>query len=290
MKTMLAFDIGGTKISCALVTNGKILCKQEQKTVKSDTAEDFVQQVFTMGKPWIDKADKVAIATLGLIDQGCWSAPTLDLKDGENFPLAKKLTKLFHKDVIVVNDAQAAAWGEYRFGAGRKKDMLFITVSTGVGGGLVSHGKLITGKTGLAGHIGHIQIDPDGLKCTCGRKGCLQAYVSGEGIAFAAQPYYPKATAKDVFEQATNGERWAKDILYTSASLLTTAISNAKSMLDIEIAIIGGSVGLAEGYIGMLQKEMLKEDDLYSVEITKAILGKDAGLIGAASLPSGYQN
>ena len=284
METVLAFDVGGTKTSCALVANGKILRKKEKATIGSNTAEDFVQQIFKMGQPWIDKADKVAVATLGLVEGGCWSAPTLNLIDGKKFPLVKKLTRLFHKNVTIVNDAQAAAWGEYKFGAGKTKDMLFVTVSTGVGGGLVSNGRLITGKTGLAGHIGHIQIDPHGLECTCGRKGCLQAYVSGEGISFAAQPYHPGATTKNVFEQAEDGKDWAKDILHPSASLLTTAISNAKSMLDIEIAVIGGSVGLAKGYIGMLQKEMLKEDNLYSVKIKEAILGSNAGLIGAASL------
>ena len=279
----LTFDIGGTKILCALVLNGQILEKKEEKTVKTKTAEDFVIQISKMGKSWAEKTESISIATLGLVHQGSWSAPTLELDDGKNFPLAKKVQDSLEKEVTLVNDAQAAAWGEYCFGAGEGKDMLFVTVSTGVGGGVVFGGRLMQGKTGMAGHIGHIQIDPHGLECTCGRKGCLQTYVSGEGIAFAAQPYYPMAVAKDVFEKASNGESWAKDILNTSASLLTTAISNSKSMFDIEVAVIGGSVGLADGYTDMLNKEMSKEDDLYKVEIKKAVLGKDAGLIGAGS-------
>ncbi len=281
---VLAFDLGGTKTSCALVSGGKILDKSEEKTVKTDTAEDFVAQISKMGKPWVDKAKNISVATLGLVQGALWSAPTLGLKDGKNFPLAEKIYSLLNKDVTLVNDAQAAAWGEYRFGAGQEKDMLFVTVSTGVGGGLVSGGRLIQGKTGLAGHIGHIQIDPYGLKCTCGRKGCLQTYVSGEGIAFSGQAYCENATTKDVFIQAKKGEKWAKDILDTSASLLTIAISNAKSMLDIEVAVIGGSVGLADGYIGMLREKMSEEGSMYRVEIAEAVLGKDAGLIGASDL------
>jgi len=281
---VLAFDLGGTKTSCALVSGGKILEKSEEKTVKTDTAEDLVAQISKMGKPWVDRAKSISVATLGLVKGASWSAPTLGLKDGKNFPLAERIYSSLNKDVTLVNDAQAAAWGEYRFGAGQEKDMLFVTVSTGVGGGLVSGGRLIQGKTGLAGHIGHIQIEPDGLKCTCGRKGCLQTYVSGEGIAFSGQAYYENATTKDVFTQAKKGEKWAKDILDTSTSLLTIAISNTKSMLDIEVAVIGGSVGLADGYIGMLRERMSEEGDMYSVEIVEAVLGKDAGLIGASDL------
>ncbi len=281
---VLAFDIGGTKISCALISNGKILEKREEKTVQTDTAEDFVIQISKMGNPWADKARSISIATLGIVKGAYWSAPTLGLKDGKNFPLAERIHNSLNKDVTLSNDAQAAAWGEYKFGAGKGKDMLFVTISTGVGGGLVSGGRLIRGKTGLAGHIGHVQIDPKGLECKCGRKGCLQTYVSGEGIAFAAQAYCEKATTKDVFIQAEKGEKWAKDILNTSASLLAIAISNTKSMFDIELAVIGGGVGLANGYTKMLKDKMSEEDDLYSVEIAKAVLGKDAGLIGVSTL------
>jgi len=306
----IAIDVGGTKISGAVVSQmGTIMYKTQETTVKTDTAEDFVKQISDIARTahagWSSNERRellipkgASIAILGIVNGGYWSAPTLGLKDGENFPLEEKLFYALGPYAkwsspsrpFIVNDAQAAAWGEYRRGSGQGKDMLFVTVSTGVGGGLVLGGKLIKGKTGLAGHIGHVQIDPNGLECTCGRKGCLQAYVSGEGIALAGQAHQKGVTTKGVFSSAKKGEVWAREILESSAFHLVTAISNVKSMFDIEVAVIGGSVGLAEGYLGMLKRKMLQVPNLYRVEILEAALGEDAGLIGAAEYAVNYKN
>lgn len=133
-------------------------------------------------------AQRVAIASTGIIRDGSLLALNPHNLGGLlHFPLVKTLEQLTNLPTIAINDAQAAAWAEYQALDGDITDMVFITVSTGVGGGVVSGGKLRTGPGGLAGHIGHTLADPHGPVCGCGRTGCVEAIASGRGIAAAAQ-------------------------------------------------------------------------------------------------------
>lgn len=187
--TTLAIDIGGTKLAAALISaDGQIRDRRELPTPASQTPEALRDALSTLVSPLQVHAQRVAIASTGIIRDGSLLALNPHNLGGLlHFPLVKTLEQLTDLPTIAINDAQAAAWAEYQALEGDITEMVFITVSTGVGGGVVSGGKLLTGPGGLAGHIGHTLADPHGPVCGCGRTGCVEAIASGRGIAAAAQ-------------------------------------------------------------------------------------------------------
>lgn len=170
-----------------------------------------------------------------------------------HFPLTQTLEQITDLPTLAVNDAQAAAWAEYHALGGEYRDLVFITVSTGVGGGVVSAGKLLTGVGGLAGHLGHTLADPHGPVCGCGRVGCVEAIASGRGIAAAAKARLPDADAKTIFSRAGQGDEQASRLIHRSARTLARLVADVKAMTDCQIVVIGGSVGLAEGYLALVE-------------------------------------
>lgn len=187
--TTLAIDIGGTKLAAALIgADGQIRDRRELPTPASQTPQALRDALSALVSPLQAHAQRVAIASTGIIRDGSLLALNPHNLGGLlHFPLVKTLEQLTNLPTIAINDAQAAAWAEYQALDGDITDMVFITVSTGVGGGVVSGGKLRTGLGGLAGHIGHTLADPHGPACGCGRTGCVEAIASGRGIATAAQ-------------------------------------------------------------------------------------------------------
>lgn len=204
-----------------------------------------------------------------------------------HFPLVKTLEQLTDLPTIAINDAQAAAWAEYQALEGDITDMVFITVSTGVGGGVVSGGKLLTGPGGLAGHIGHTLADPQGPVCGCGRTGCVEAIASGRGIAAAAQGELAGADAKTIFTRAGQGDEQAQQLIHRSAHALARLIADVKATTDCQCVVLGGSVGLAEGYLALVETNLAKEPAAFHVELLAAHYRHDAGLLGAALLAQG---
>jgi N-acylmannosamine kinase len=173
---------------------------------------------------------------------------TLPIED--RYPLTARLTSATGMNPVVVNDAQAAAWGEYTFGAGRGcRSFMFVTVSTGVGGGLVFGGRLQIGAVGLAGHVGHMTV-PGGLGCGCGRHGCLETIASGTSIARR----FSELAARQVGAPA------------------------------VERIAIGGGVGLAPGFLERVRKHVGQLPDIFQRPIVAAQAGNDAGMIGVARL------
>ncbi|CAH0538849.1 N-acetylmannosamine kinase [Vibrio marisflavi] len=285
MSTCLALDIGGTKIAVAIVQKGRVEERTQIQTPSSQQPTQLAESLQRLIFSWKDKADYVAVASTGIIDGGELVALNPANLGGLNhFPLRSTIEELSGKPTAVINDAQAAAWAEYQSISQPVSEMAFITVSTGVGGGLIVNGELVIGKHGIAGHIGHTLADPNGPLCGCGRKGCLESIASGRAIAAAGQEHFgDKCTGKTVFEHFEHGDLQAKKIVSLSAQALANTVANLKISFDVQVVVLGGSIGLAPGYLPLVQSFLSKMPDAYQVKLTHALNGADAGLIGVAS-------
>ena len=307
-KFVVGVDLGGTKISAALSNlNGEVI---SQTTVPTNANEGEIPVLNRI----IESVDKVIkdgcaeyedIAAIGIGSPGPLDAekgiiiytPNLPFK---NFNLVDPLKNKFGVPVFLDNDANVAAIGEYMFGAGRgAKDVVFFTVSTGIGGGAVLNGKVYRGHTSNALEIGHMTVAPDGPRCNCGNIGCVEATSSGTAIAKRGQEAlnskvetslrkYDKVTSYEVFVEAAAGDPICKDIIDNALNYLGIAIANAVSIFDPEVIIVGGGVSKAGDIVfdtirKVVNKRCFKSMS-ESVKIVPAGLGTDAGVIGAVSL------
>jgi N-acylmannosamine kinase len=209
---------------------------------------------------------------------------TLPIENG--FPLARCIEAVTGLKATLVNDAHAAGWGEYKFGAGRGfRNFMFVTVSTGVGGGLILEGRLQLGRTGLAGHVGHVSVPGAMTLCGCGRKGCLETVASGTAIARRFRDGSGRDVATpEVFVAASEGDTLAERVIDESAAALAVAFADAVATVDLDVIALGGGVGLATGFLGRVRKWTSQLPPVFRREIVRAQAGPDAGLIGAASL------
>ncbi|MBA8564166.1 N-acetylmannosamine kinase [Citrobacter freundii] len=287
--TTLAIDIGGTKLAAALVENNlQVRERHELPTPASKTPQELRAALQTLVAPLQGRANRVAIASTGIIREGALLALNSHNLGGlMHFPLTQTLEQITDLPTLAVNDAQAAAWAEYHALGGEYRDLVFITVSTGVGGGVVSGGKLLTGIGGLAGHLGHTLADPHGPMCGCGRVGCVEAIASGRGIAAAAEGALAGCDAKAIFSCAGQGDEQASRLIHRSARILARLVADVKATTDCQIVVIGGSVGLAEGYLALVEHYLAQEPLAYHVELLAAHYRHDAGLLGAALLAQG---
>ena len=275
----LAFDIGGTKTLAALVRGKEILDRRLVATSREIGAHGWIDGVAGLAADWRGAYGRVAAAVTGVVVDGNWSSlnpGTLAIPAG--FPLGHRLGDALGTGVEVVNDAQAAAWGEYRFGAGRGRDMVFLTVSSGIGGGIVLGGRLLRGARGIAGSLGQSPRP--------GREGFvrLETLASGFGIAAAAKAAGHEVDAKAVFAAAGAGEPWADGILAEAAGELAAAVAGLQAVVDPECIVIGGGVGLAEAFLGRLEAALRAYPPFIVPALARAELGTDAGVIGAANL------
>lgn len=287
--TTLAIDIGGTKLAAALVDSDlQIRDRRELPTPASKTPDALRAALKALVEPLQTQATHVAIASTGIIRDGVLLAINpLNLGGLVHFPLVQTLNDLTGLQTMAVNDAQAAAWAEYRALADEISDMAFITVSTGVGGGVVSNGKLLTGSGGLAGHLGHMLADPHGPLCGCGRVGCVEAIASGRGIAAAARDDLAGCDAKTIFARAAQRHEQAMRLVAHSAAVVARLIADVKATTDCQCVVIGGSVGLAEGYLALVESYLAQAPLAYHVKLQAAHYRHDAGLLGAALLAQG---
>ncbi|MDM2943556.1 N-acetylmannosamine kinase [Citrobacter sp. Cm038] len=287
--TTLAIDIGGTKLAAALVDSDlQIRDRRELPTPASKTPDALRSALKALVEPLQTQATHVAIASTGIIRDGVLLAINpLNLGGLVHFPLVQTLNDLTGLPTMAVNDAQAAAWAEYRALADEISDMAFITVSTGVGGGVVSNGKLLTGSGGLAGHLGHTLADPHGPLCGCGRVGCVEAIASGRGIAAAARDDLAGCDAKTIFARAAQRHEQAMRLVAHSAAVVARLIADVKATTDCQCVVIGGSVGLAEGYLALVESYLAQAPLAYHVKLQAAHYRHDAGLLGAALLAQG---
>ena len=275
-RTVLALDIGGTKMLAALVRGRAVVETHRMSTPRGGNPELWLAALFDSISGWNGRYDAVGAAVTGIVDDGFWSPinrRTLDIPD--RFPLAGMMARLSGVTaVLATNDAQAAAWGEYSFGAAQERDMVFLTISTGIGGGIVIGGRLFTG---LAGHFGQFR-DPNDAACT------LEDKVSGHWIAAQAAPYQPNATAREVFEAAAAGHAWAQGILEASARRTAFLCRNIQLALDPAYIVLGGSIGLAPGYLGSVRQALAGLPPRLTPQLHAAALGESAGIVGVADL------
>lgn len=277
---VLGIDIGGTKTLAALVAGSEVLDRRQVPTQREAGAASWIDAIARALADWSGHYQAVAAAVSGVVRDGAWFAAnpaTLPVPAG--FALTDTLSAVFKVPALAVNDAQAAAWGEYRFGAGRGHDMVFLTISSGVGGGIVSGGRLLTGHGGLAGSLGQIPL-PD----AAGPTARLEDWASGFGIAAAARQAGFAADARAVFAAARDGAAWAEAILDHAVAHLATALGGMQALVDPELVIIGGGVGLAPGFLERLQGAVGCLPALLRPRLAAAALGAEAGVLGAADL------
>lgn len=303
MKRYLALDIGGTKIACGRFREDGFL---EEKIIFSTKPERGYKKIvdeiiISLSKLKVENTVAIGVGTAGPLDRikgEIYSPPNLPGWDG--VPLKSDLENALGLPVFMDNDANAACLGEFLFGAGKGvKDLVYITVSTGIGGGIIVNGKLLHGIRDSAGEIGHQTILPDGPLCNCGNRGCLEALASGTAIAKRAKEailkdeyttlkeYAKKGelTAKSVREAMLKGDLVAMRIWNEAMEYLGIGIGNIITILSPERVIIGGSVGLSgEDVLDKVKEVIRKRVFLVPVElvdITTAKLGENVGLYGA---------
>lgn len=276
----LSIDLGGTKMLAALVRDCTVLDTHKMATPRGGDPAEWLQALFEAIGTWKGRYDKVGAAVTGIVDDGHWSAlnrNTLDIPD--RFPLTDTIARLSGSPAFAANDAQAAAWGEFSFGAGRREDMVFLTVSTGIGGGIVVNGRLLGG---LAGHFGQFRIDE-------ATRHTLEDQVSGHWMANEASPHQEGATAREVFVAANAGQDWARRIVETSARRTALLCRNVQLALDPKRIVIGGSIGLAPGYIPFIEAALSELPPRLKPSIHAAELGENAGVVGIADLAERQQ-
>jgi N-acetylmannosamine-6-phosphate 2-epimerase/N-acetylmannosamine kinase len=272
-ETVLAIDIGGTKTVAALVTGASV---SEAVTFPTDQAagpDAWLAQIHANVPP-AGRFSRVAAAVSGMINDGRWSAlnpATLTLP--ADYPLAQRMEHLFGVPAFAANDAQAAAWGEYRYGAGAAEDMVFLTISTGVGGGIVLNGRPLLG---LAGHFGLLgsssTTDP------------LEDTISGHWIASQAKAQGHDVTAVGVFAAATAGDAWANEIIDASAQKVGLLCADIQLLFDPRRIVIGGGIGLAAGFLDRVRANLKGLSPRLRPVLVAAKLGANAGLVGVADL------
>jgi len=282
---VLAVDIGGTKIAFAEVTGAQLSKRRQIPTPRSGGGDAVVEAIAAEIKN--TRPSRFSVATTGIVSGGTLTALNpLTLPVEDRYPLAERLQAATGLRPAVVNDAQAAAWGEYRFGAGQGyRSFMFVTVSTGVGAGLVLDGSLQIGTTGLSGHIGHMTVPGQIRVCGCGRRGCLETVASGTAIAlrFAEETGYTASTPA-VFEAAASGDAVAERLLDEAAETLAQAFANVVAAVDIDCIAVGGGVGLAPGFLDRIDIHVVQLPAIFRRPVVAAEAGPDAGMIGIANL------
>jgi glucokinase len=273
----LAVDIGGTKLAVGRVDDaGRLLARAAAPTPATAPAEamwgrlaDLVAQV--------GQGDEVVVGVGcgGPMEPGGATVSPLNIAAWDRFPLKGRLEDLTGLPVHVDNDAKALALGEGWVGAARGvPDFLAMVVSTGVGGGLVVDGRLLDGGSGNAGHVGHVIVEPDGRRCGCGARGCLEAEASGTGILAATGR--PPADADDALRVRTG-------------RLVGRAVASVANLLDLRLAVVAGSVALGFGelFFTAAQTELdarARIEFTSGARIVPAGLGDGGPLVGAAAV------
>lgn len=271
---VLAIDIGGTKTVAALVTRGHlsdIVTFPTDQAAGPDAWLAAIERHFPVAER---RYARVAAAVSGLINDGRWSALNpATLRLPADYPLVKRLEHVFQVPGFAANDAQAAAWGEYRYGAGDAQDMVFLTISTGIGGGIVVNGRPLLG---LAGHFGLLR--------SLSSEGHLEDATSGRWIAAQAFAAGHDVSAVEVFAAAGAGEAWADKIVDASARKVALLCADAKLLLDPRRIVIGGGIGLAAGFLERVRGHLTAVNPRLRPVLMAARLGANAGMVGAADL------
>lgn len=310
----IGVDLGGTNIACAVVDEkGKIIKKSSRPTLADRANEVIIADMADLCKELIAEC---GLEAKDIHSVGVGSPGIADGKKGiiiynnnlgfENVNVKEELKKHLDIEVYVDNDANAAAFGEYEFGIGKKyKDIVAITLGTGIGGGVVLDGKIMSGSFGGGAELGHIVINMDGYQCTCGRVGCWEMYSSGTALIRDAMQSardninsalykavdgdLSKMNAKIPFDLAAEGDVFAKAIIDEYINNLAKGLANVVNIFQPEVIVLGGGIS-AQGEV--LLKPLREKiaavtyggPEMFRTKLEIATLGNDAGIIGAAFL------
>ena len=311
MDYYVGIDLGGTNTKIGVVDKeGNKIFTTTIKTESIDGYEislnriaDILKENLKEYEIPLDKVGGVGIGVPGPVVQTRIVKFFANFPWPENLDLAAEFEKRIGLKVKVDNDVNVITLGEMWKGAGKgHNNVLGIAIGTGIGGGIILNGQLVSGKNGTGGEIGHTKLVRDGKLCGCGQKGCWEAYASATGLIREAQgrlivnkknQLYEmtkgrELEAKDVFDAAKAGDKFSVDIVDYEAEYLAMGISNLLNTLDPEIVVLGGGVSLAGDFLIDRVKESLKKYALPSalegLKIVQAELGNDAGILGAAYL------
>lgn len=296
---VLALDIGGTKLAAALADRGGRLSAIER--VATPAVRDAEQLWSTVEALVRRVAGDAGVTGVGVGCGGPMRWPEgvvspLNIPSWRDFPLRERLREAYPSvPVRVHNDAVAVVVGEHWRGAGRgHDDVLGMVVSTGVGGGVISGGRLLEGASGNAGHIGHVVVEPQGPPCTCGGRGCLEAIARGPAVVGWAVSHGWRhgggqpPTARDVAADAARGHQVAADALRRAGAAIGVAVASATHLLDVTTVAIGGGLAQAGPLLFTAIDETFRRharlDFTREVPVVPAALGQEAGLVGAAAL------
>lgn len=311
MRVAIGIDLGGTKLAGGVIDErGGVLARRELPTsVRSETTiVSGISKLVDELRAIAPKTEAVGVGCAGLIDDRAGVvvvSPNLPLRD---IGLRDMLSARCGLPVVLENDANAAAYGEAIVGAGQgRSPVLCLTVGTGIGGGVVIDGALMRGSRGFAGEVGHIVVDPSGPLCACGQPGCLEAFASGNALgrdararledpqaaALAQRASRGPITGVVVGELAALGDSFCLDLIDQAGRWLGRGIVGLVNILDPEVIVIGGGAGsgLADLLIGPALAEvaarLLGVGARVPPPVVPAVLGADAGLIGAGLLALG---
>ncbi|OHD15105.1 MAG: hypothetical protein A2086_15250 [Spirochaetes bacterium GWD1_27_9] len=303
----VGIDVGGTSAKIGLVkSDGSIVEKTQIQTLKTPDWKEIIEEYAKPVEKWLKNG--INIKGIGMGTPGFVNKKTGILYNCENIPglinapFVSFLKDKFNLPVIADNDATCAAIGEHIFGAGKDfSDFLMVTVGTGVGGGLILNNKVYRGADGFAGELGHIIVVAEGRECSCGNKGCIEAYASATSIIKRIKDGIKKGyiktyndvetkeiNAKLIFDRAQNGDPYSVDAVDSAARYLGRMLGGLVNLLNLQAIIIGGGVAASgdyfikkiEFYCHQVAWYMFTKD----LKIIPAKLLNDAGILGAASL------
>ncbi|MBN1372524.1 MAG: ROK family protein [Anaerolineaceae bacterium] len=305
MDTYIAVDVGGTQLRAACYPKGEtkpLLQKRTSTHGKDGSPVDRLLDLIATVWP-----DHATVKTIGVAVPGptnhkqgiLYRAP--NIPGWENLPLVQIIQSRFNTRAALGNDANMAAMGEWRFGAARgHQNVLYLTISTGIGAGVICDDRLVLGQNGLATELGHITVLPDGPVCGCGHKGHLEALASGTAIArFVAEQLAkgipsslsqtPNPSSRDVGMAAENGDPLALEALTRAGRYLGWAVADFLHMFNPSIVVLGGGVSqtgplIIEPMRQAMSERVMSPEYLHGLTIATAALGDNAGLMGALAL------
>lgn len=303
-RNFIVADVGGTHIrtACFRTESRTPIAVKRIPTQGPGLPHERLINLIASVAPDGDEIAAITVATPGPTDpyEGIvFESPNIPAWN--NLPLKKLIQEKYSVPVAIGNDGNLAALGEWRFGAGvGHRHLIYITVSTGIGGGVINDNVLLLGMHGLAAELGHVTVIPDGPLCGCGQRGHLEAVSSGPSIARWVEQELsqgipsslsgiPQVTAKDVAQAAARGDELARAALARSANYLGVAVADYLHIFNPSIVIIGGGVSRSgDAFLVPLRKAMtehvMSTKYLENLTLTTAALGDDVGLMGALAL------
>ncbi len=295
----IGLDLGGTNLRAAAIDrNGTILHKVADRTDLAAGREEVVGDMVAAIRQLRDQFGPEGLRGVGvgvpgfiILDKGLVT-DSPNLPGFENFPIRDELSQQLGTQVILENDANAAALGEKWMGAGRGvDDLVLLTLGTGIGGGVIAGGRILHGFIGMAGELGHMTVNPTGNPCGCGNRGCLEKHASATAITAMAKMMGlgDHLTSQQVYELAAEGNEKARTCFRTMGEALGIALANLVMVFNYPLYLLSGGVLPAWDFFAPAMMEEIRRRSFIfratDTRIEKATLGNEAGLYGAACLP-----